>query len=113
MKFRKVESRPSFPALEAAVLKRWKSENTFEASLKKSRGGEEFIFYDGPPFTTGSPHHGTLLVSILKDVIPRFKTMRGYYVPRGWGWDCHGLPIENQAEKQLGISDKTLEGTRH
>ena len=106
MKFRKAEARPSFPKLEAAVLERWQQEKTFEASLEKSRGGKEFVFYDGPPFPTGAPHHGTLFVSILKDIIPRFKTMRGFYVPRTWGWDCHGLPIENLAEKNLGLTDK-------
>ena len=106
MKLVKVEARPSFPALEAAVLERWKREKTYEASLDRSGGGEEFVFYDGPPFPTGNPHHGTLLVSILKDVIPRYKTMAGFYVPRAWGWDCHGLPIETQAEKNLGLTDK-------
>ncbi|MGI6524865.1 MAG: isoleucine--tRNA ligase [Bdellovibrionota bacterium] len=106
MKFKKVESQPSFPDLEETVLKRWKEEKTFEASLERNKGKEEFVFYDGPPFPTGNPHHGTLFVSILKDLIPRYKTMRGYYVPRAWGWDCHGLPIETQAEKNLGITDK-------
>ena len=64
------------------------------------------MFYDGPPFPTGSPHYGTIFVSILKDVIPRYKTMRGFYVPRAWGWDCHGLPVETQAEQNLEIKDK-------
>ena len=67
----------------------------------------EKVFYDGPPFPTGSPHHGTVLVSVLKDMVARFLTMRGYSVPRRWGWDCHGLPIETQAEKLCGISEKT------
>ncbi len=67
----------------------------------------EFIFYDGPPFPTGSPHHGTIFVSILKDVVGRYKTMRGFHVPRTWGWDCHGLPIETIAEKNLGLKDKS------
>jgi isoleucyl-tRNA synthetase len=104
--FRKIEARPSFPELEQKVLARWKGEQTFERSLERSKGRPEFVFYDGPPFPTGSPHHGTLFVTILKDVVPRYMTMRGYYVPRGWGWDCHGLPIETQAEKNLGISEK-------
>src|SRR5262249_13344065 len=104
--FSRVESNPSFPAFERQVLERWKSEKTFEASLECRKGGPEFIFYDGPPFATGTPHHGTIFVSVLKDVIPRYKTMRGYYVPRTWGWDCHGLPVETQAEKNLGITDK-------
>jgi len=104
--FTKVESKPVFPELEKTVLKRWQSEHTFERSLERSREKPEFVFYDGPPFPTGSPHYGTIFVSILKDVIPRYKTMRGFYVPRAWGWDCHGLPVETQAEKNLGIKDK-------
>lgn len=94
--------------MESEVLARWKSEKTFEQSVAKNKtSGEEFVFYDGPPFPTGNPHHGTIFVSILKDLIPRYKTMRGYYVPRSWGWDCHGLPIETLAEKNLGIKEKT------
>jgi isoleucyl-tRNA synthetase len=104
--FTKVESKPAFPELEKTVLKRWQTQQTFEKSLERSKGQPEFVFYDGPPFPTGSPHYGTIFVSILKDVIPRYKTMRGFYVPRSWGWDCHGLPVETQAEKNLGIKDK-------
>jgi isoleucyl-tRNA synthetase len=104
--FSKVESKPVFPQLEKTVLERWQAEGTFERSLDRSKDSPEFVFYDGPPFPTGSPHYGTIFVSILKDVIPRYKTMRGYYVPRAWGWDCHGLPVETQAEKNLGIKDK-------
>ncbi|HEX4998131.1 MAG TPA: isoleucine--tRNA ligase [Terriglobia bacterium] len=104
--FTKVEPKPSFPELESVVLERWKREQTFERSMERTRNGTEFVFYDGPPFPTGSPHYGTIFVSILKDVIPRYKTMRGFYVPRAWGWDCHGLPVETQAEKNLGIKDK-------
>lgn len=104
--FSKMPSQPNFASLEKEVSKRWYSERTFEKSLEIRKGCEEFIFYDGPPFPTGSPHHGTIFVSILKDVVPRFKTMSGYYVPRRWGWDCHGLPIETQAEKNLGIKEK-------
>jgi isoleucyl-tRNA synthetase len=104
--FTKVESKPVFPELEKSVLKRWQSEHTFEKSLERSKENPEFVFYDGPPFPTGSPHYGTIFVSILKDVIPRYKTMRGFYVPRAWGWDCHGLPVETQAERNLEIKDK-------
>jgi len=94
--------------METEVLARWKEEKTFEQTVEKNKAsGEEFVFYDGPPFPTGNPHHGTIFVSILKDLIPRYKTMRGYYVPRSWGWDCHGLPIETLAEKNLGIKEKT------
>ncbi|HMO01798.1 MAG TPA: isoleucine--tRNA ligase [Oligoflexia bacterium] len=103
---KKVESKPSFPLLEEAVRERWSKEETYKQTLNKTRFGKEFIFYDGPPFPTGSPHHGTLFVSILKDLIPRYKTMRGYYVPRAWGWDCHGLPIETIAESNLGVKEK-------
>jgi isoleucyl-tRNA synthetase len=104
--FTKVESKPVFPELEKIVLNRWQTENTFEKSLERSRQQPEWVFYDGPPFPTGSPHYGTIFVSILKDVLPRYKTMNGFYVPRAWGWDCHGLPVETQAEKNLGIKDK-------
>lgn len=105
--FRKVESRPNLPALENGVVERWQREKTFQRSVTDNEGKPEFIFYDGPPFPTGSPHHGTIFVSILKDVIGRYKTMRGYHVPRTWGWDCHGLPIETIAEKNLGLKDKS------
>jgi len=104
--FTKVESKPAFPELEKTVLKRWQTQHTFEKSLERTKDQPEFVFYDGPPFPTGSPHYGTIFVSILKDVVPRYKTMRGFYVPRAWGWDCHGLPVETQAEKNLGIKDK-------
>jgi isoleucyl-tRNA synthetase len=105
--FRKAESRPNFPSLEQGVVDRWKREGTFQQSLDRSKANPEFIFYDGPPFATGSPHHGTLFISALKDLICRYKTMRGFYVPRMWGWDCHGLPIETIAEKNLGLKDKS------
>jgi isoleucyl-tRNA synthetase len=104
--FVKVEPKPVFPQLEKTVLTRWQSERTFEQSLEHTKQRPEFVFYDGPPFPTGSPHYGTIFVSILKDVVPRYKTMKGFYVPRAWGWDCHGLPVETQAEKNLGIKDK-------
>ena len=90
---------------EEEVLKFWQDNKIFEKTLEK--GGKEFVFYDGPPFATGLPHAGSLLSSVIKDVIPRYKTMRGYHVRRRWGWDCHGLPIENIIEKELGIKDKT------
>ena len=105
--FRKVEARPHLPTLEQGVVARWKKENTFQRSVEENRSKPEFIFYDGPPFPTGSPHHGTVLVSVLKDLVGRYKTMRGYCVPRTWGWDCHGLPIETIAEKNLKLKDKS------
>jgi isoleucyl-tRNA synthetase len=91
---------------EEEVLAFWTQEGIFERSLGKRAPRGEFTFYDGPPFATGLPHHGSLLSSIIKDVIPRYKTMRGYRVLRRWGWDCHGLPIENLVEKKLGLKTK-------
>jgi isoleucyl-tRNA synthetase len=91
---------------EEEILAFWKENKTFERSLDKSAPKGEFVFYDGPPFATGLPHHGSLLSSIIKDVIPRYKTMRGYKVRRRWGWDTHGLPIENLVEKELGLKTK-------
>jgi len=92
--------------IEKEILDFWKKDNTFEKSLKKTKKCKPYIFYDGPPFATGLPHYGSLLPSILKDVFPRFFTMQGRYVQRSWGWDCHGLPIENIAEKDLKINSK-------
>ncbi len=91
---------------EEEVLEFWNKNNIFGKSLKKDSTEGEFIFYDGPPFATGTPHYGHILASTIKDVIPRYKTMRGYYVPRRWGWDCHGLPLENIIEKELGLKTK-------
>ncbi len=91
---------------EEQISKYWKDHKTFEASLKKTEKGKPYIFYDGPPFATGLPHYGHLLASTLKDVYPRFHTMLGRHVKRTWGWDCHGLPIESIAEKNLGIKSK-------
>jgi isoleucyl-tRNA synthetase len=90
---------------EKEILEFWDKDKTFEKSLNKNKK-EEFVFYDGPPFATGLPHYGHLLASMEKDVIPRFWTMRGKHVRRVWGWDCHGLPIENIAEKELKINSK-------
>ena len=92
--------------IEIEILDFWKKDKTFEKSLKKTEKGKPYIFYDGPPFATGLPHYGSLLPSILKDVFPRFFTMQGRFVKRTWGWDCHGLPIENIAEKDLKINSK-------
>ncbi len=91
---------------EEEVLAFWKENKTFERSLEKKASKGEFVFYDGPPFATGLPHTGSLLSSIIKDVIPRYKTMRGYHVRRRWGWDTHGLPIESLVEKELGLKIK-------
>lgn len=105
MKFNKLDSNPNFPKIQEDILKFWDCDNTFLKSLKNKNKGE-VVFYDGPPFPTGIPHHGTVLVSFIKDFIARYQTMNDYSVPRVWGWDCHGLPTETQAEKILGITDK-------
>ncbi|MBS3084500.1 isoleucine--tRNA ligase [Candidatus Pacearchaeota archaeon] len=91
---------------EEEILEFWKKDKTFEKSLKKTEKGKPYIFYDGPPFATGLPHYGHILASVLKDVFPRFFTMNGRHVKRNWGWDCHGLPVENVAEKELKINSK-------
>lgn len=96
----------SFPVMEENVLKYWEEDGTFRASLQNRDGAPEYIFYDGPPFANGLPHYGHLLTGYVKDIVPRYKTMRGYKVPRVFGWDTHGLPAELEAEKQLGIKDK-------
>lgn len=95
-----------FAEMESQVLDYWRADQTFEASLKKNEGGTDYVFYDGPPFANGLPHYGHLLTGYVKDIIPRYQTMRGRHVPRVFGWDCHGLPAELEAEKQLGIRDK-------
>jgi len=91
---------------EEEVLKFWKENEIFEKSLKKESPKGKYVFYDGPPFATGLPHYGHILGSTVKDIFGRYKTMSGFNVPRRWGWDCHGLPIENIVEKDLGISGK-------
>jgi len=91
---------------EEEILAFWERERIFEKSLSKKAPKGEFIFYDGPPFATGLPHSGSLLSSVSKDLIPRYKTMRGYFVRRRWGWDTHGLPIESLVEKKLGLKNK-------
>ena len=97
---------------EKALIKFWKKNQTFEKSIEQRDIDNSYVFYDGPPFITGMPHHGTLLSSVTKDAVPRFWTMRGKRVERRWGWDCHGLPAENFVEKQLGITDRREIGTK-
>lgn len=87
-------------------VQRWKKDGTFKKSVENRPKDDSYVFYDGPPFITGVPHHGTLLSSIVKDAVPRYWTMKGKRVERRWGWDCHGLPAENFVEKQLGIVDR-------
>ena len=105
MKYQELSAKPDFCNFQQDIIDFWKDEKIFERSVDQ-RTEKENVFYDGPPFPTGKPHHGTVLVSFIKDMLARYWTMRGYKVPRVWGWDCHGLPIENQAETLLGINDK-------
>jgi len=92
--------------VESEVLEFWKQDKTFERSVKKPAPKGEYVFYDGPPFATGLPHYGHILQSVIKDVVPRYQTMNGKRVERRWGWDCHGLPVENLIEKELGLETK-------
>jgi isoleucyl-tRNA synthetase len=103
-----VDPQPNFPQLEEKILQGWEVDNTFQASIDQrdagTKGNNEFVFYDGPPFANGLPHYGHLLTGYVKDAIPRYQTMRGKHVERRFGWDCHGLPAEVKAEQELGIS---------
>ena len=99
--------RPDFPAIEDRVLARWAADGTFRSSIDARPTDREYVFYDGPPFANGLPHHGHLLTGYVKDVVPRYQTMRGRRVDRRFGWDCHGLPAEMEAEKELPVSGKT------
>ncbi|MBV8933863.1 MAG: isoleucine--tRNA ligase, partial [Kutzneria sp.] len=105
-----VPAQPSFPELETRVLEYWAADGTFAASVAARpagvNGANEYVFYDGPPFANGLPHYGHLLTGYVKDVVPRYQTMRGLRVERRFGWDCHGLPPEVRTEKELGISSK-------
>lgn len=104
--FKPVQTQIRFPEVENEVLSFWKEENIFYKSLENTKDNNQFVFYDGPPFATGLPHYGHLLAGTLKDIIPRYWTMRGCYVERRFGWDCHGLPIENEMEKEFNVSGK-------
>lgn len=97
---------PDFPALEREVLDYWAADDTFRASVAHRDGAPEYVFYDGPPFANGLPHYGHLLTGYVKDIVPRYRTMRGYRVERRFGWDTHGLPAELEVQRQLGITDK-------
>src|SRR3954462_3982343 len=105
-----VPSSPRFPEIEERVSRYWDADGTFRASVEQrdpgTNGSNEFVFYDGPPFANGLPHYGHLFTGYVKDVVPRYETMRGHRVERRFGWDCHGLPAEVEAEKQLGITTK-------
>ena len=106
-----VPAHPSFPTLEQDVLASWDTDDTFRASVEQRPAGENgadaYVFYDGPPFANGLPHYGHLLTGYVKDVVPRYRTMRGNRVERRFGWDTHGLPAEVETENQLGIKHKS------
>ncbi|WP_419841476.1 isoleucine--tRNA ligase [Candidatus Poriferisodalis sp.] len=102
----RVPAPADFPEIEERILERWRDEDTFKASIANRPADDEFVFYDGPPFANGLPHHGHLLTGYVKDVIPRYQTMRGRRVNRRFGWDCHGLPAEMESERELGVSGR-------
>src|SRR3989338_666857 len=103
---KKTASGPNIPQVEEDIIRFWEENHIFEKSLEKTKDGKPYTFYDGPPFATGLPHYGHILASTIKDLVPRYQTMRGRFVRRRWGWDCHGLPIEALVEKKLNISGK-------
>jgi isoleucyl-tRNA synthetase len=102
--FKPVSSKLSFPQMEEEILRFWQENGTFQKSIDERKGAKEYVFYDGPPFATGLPHYGHLLAGTIKDIAPRYQTMRGHAVERRFGWDCHGLPIEALAQEKLGLS---------
>lgn len=104
--YKPVNPKADFPKQEEEVLKFWKEDDTFKKSVSQREGAEEYVFFDGPPFATGLPHFGHFIPSTIKDIIPRYQTMKGKKVERRFGWDCHGLPVENLIEKELGINSK-------
>ena len=104
--YKPVNPKADFPKQEEEILKFWKEDDTFKKSVSQREGSEEYVFYDGPPFATGLPHFGHFIPSTIKDIIPRYQTMKGKKVERRFGWDCHGLPVENLIEKELGINSK-------
>lgn len=104
--FKDVDNKIDFPRMEEEIQRFWEEKKIFQKSIDNRAGEEEFVFYDGPPFATGLPHFGHFVPSTIKDIIPRYKTMKGMQVHRRFGWDCHGLPVEYEMEKELGISGK-------
>ncbi|HOO51313.1 MAG TPA: class I tRNA ligase family protein, partial [Alphaproteobacteria bacterium] len=109
-KYPAVPVSPDFAKLEDAILKRWQDEKIFEASVERNPrrnadgSSNEFVFYDGPPFANGLPHYGHIVTGFVKDIVPRYQTMKGRHVERRFGWDCHGLPAELVVEKELGVN---------
>ena len=106
MSYEPVDPGTSFPALEERVLERWRERDVFHESIRRREGGPLWVFYEGPPTANGRPGSHHVLSRVFKDVFPRYRTMRGHYVPRKAGWDCHGLPVELEIERELGIQSK-------
>ncbi|HOX18565.1 MAG TPA: class I tRNA ligase family protein, partial [Spirochaetales bacterium] len=104
--FKSVDPKVNFPQMEEALVEFWERGRIFKRSIEQREGKDEFVFYDGPPFATGLPHFGHFVPGTIKDIVPRYKAMKGYKVERRFGWDCHGLPVEYEMEKELGISGK-------
>jgi isoleucyl-tRNA synthetase len=104
--YRPVDPRQNFPQLEEEVLRRWRERDVFQESLRRREGAEPYVFYEGPPTANGRPGSHHVLARVFKDIFPRYKTMRGHYVPRKGGWDCHGLPVEIAVEQKLGFTSK-------
>ena len=104
--FPQLDSKISIAAGEEAILKLWQERRIFERTIESRSEHNEFRFFDGPPFATGLPHYGHILAGTIKDAIPRYKTMQGFRVNRKWGWDCHGVPVEFQVEKEHQIGGK-------
>jgi len=105
--YKPIDAKVNFPGLEEEILRFWEKNHIFQKSLEQRKDAEEFVFYDGPPFATGLPHFGHFVPSTIKDIIPRYQTMKGKKVERRFGWDCHGLPVENLIEKELGLKSKS------
>ncbi|MDR2757997.1 MAG: isoleucine--tRNA ligase [Spirochaetaceae bacterium] len=105
--YKSVDPKVNFPKLEEEMLSFWEKNDIFKKSIARREGAEEYVFYDGPPFATGMPHFGHFVPGTIKDIIPRYQTMKGKKVERRFGWDCHGLPVENLIEKEIGLNSKT------
>src|SRR4030095_7526517 len=104
--YRSVDASPSFPDLEERILARWRELDVFHEQLRRRAAAPLWVFYEGPPTANGAPGSHHVLSRVFKNIFPRYKTMCGHYVPRKAGWDCHGLPVELEVERQLGIGSK-------
>src|SRR6478672_135991 len=104
--FSPVKPDVSLPKQEEEILQFWDQQQIFEKSLKLNENKKTYSFYDGPPFATGLPHYGHIMAGVLKDIVPRYWTMKGYQVPRRFGWDCHGLPVEHEINKTFQLESR-------